>query len=82
MSQLSVEEEIKAALVSLFDGIARSNGDTVGAEMGRLDEIVKREKDSLSPQLAHFLERRSYAKALTWLGGEAPAAGSCGPRKQ
>ena len=82
MSQLSAEEEIKSALISLLDGITRSDGNTVGVEMGRLDEIVKREKDSLSPQLAHFLERRSYAKALTWLGGEAPAAGSCGPGKQ
>jgi len=82
MSQMPVEEQIKAALISLLSGIARSDGEVVGKEMGHLEEIVGREKDSLSPQLTHFLERRSYAKALTWLGGEAPAAGSCGPRER
>jgi hypothetical protein len=81
MSQTSAEEQIKGALVSLLNGIKVSDGDTVAKEMTRLDDLVASRGDSLPPQLAHFLERRSYAKALVWLGGEAPAAGSCGPGK-
>ena len=81
MSQTSAEEQIKGALVSLLNGIKVSDGDTVAKEMIRLDDLVASRGDSLPPQLAHFLERRSYAKALVWLGGEAPAAGSCGPGK-
>ena len=68
--------------MSLLNGIKVSDGDTVAKEMERLDDIVARQGDALPSQLAHFLERRSYAKALVWLGGEAPAAGSCGPGKR
>ena len=78
---MTAESEIKAALISLLDGIKSSDGAVVAREMERLDAALAAGRDTLSPQLAHFLERRSYAKALTLLGGESPAAGACGPRK-
>jgi hypothetical protein len=81
MSQTYPEAQIKGALISLLNGIKASDGPVVAKEMAVLDDIVARQGDSLPPQLGHFLERRSYAKALVWLGGEAPAAGTCGPGK-
>lgn len=81
MSQTYPADQVKEALISLLNGIKASDGPTVSKEMAVLDEIVARHGHSLPPQLGHFLERRSYAKALVWLGGEAPAAGACGPRK-
>jgi hypothetical protein len=81
MSQNYPQDQIKDALISLLNGIKASDGAAVSQAMAVLDDIVARQGDSLPPQLGHFLERRSYAKALVWLGGEAPAAGTCGPAK-
>ena len=73
-----MEAKIKASLVLLLEAIQRSDGPAVAAEMARLDYFLEENRGELAAQLAHFLERRSYAKALVLLGGEAPAAGSCG----
>jgi len=75
-----METKIKESLIRMLDGISRSDGRVVASEMTGLDEILERSRRSLPAQLVHFLERRSYAKALAYLGGETPAAGACGPR--
>jgi hypothetical protein len=76
-----MEDQIKEALISLLDGINRADGDAVAAQMARLDGYLVQARGSLHPQLAHFLERRSYPKALMFLGGESDIpAGSCGGR--
>lgn len=72
-----METEIKESLILLLNGIKNSDGRAVAEEMARLDHWVVKERSRLSPQLAHFLDRRSYAKALALLGGESPAAGAC-----
>ena len=49
--------------------------------MARLDEILEKARSDLHPQLVHFLERRSYAKAVMFLGGESDIpVGICGGR--
>ena len=40
-------------------------GETLGGALARLD-LVAQEAD-LPAQLAHYLTKRSYVKALTWL---------------
>jgi len=76
-----METQIKASLISLLAGIKAADGQTVAAEMARLDDFVGRGRVGLHPQLVHFLERRSYAKALMFLGGETDIpAGACGGR--
>jgi hypothetical protein len=75
-----MEMEIHNALLALNAGIARADGPVISAQIARLDELLARHRGALHPQLAHFLERRSYPKALEWLGGETPAAGTCAPR--
>jgi len=77
-----MEAKIRESLVQLLDAIKRSDGPVVAAEMARLDGLLEQNRAALPAQLAHFLERRSYAKALVLLGGEAPAAGSCAPGKR
>jgi hypothetical protein len=64
---------LKASLIALLDGIKRSDGPIVTQEMERLDQIVLTERAGLHPQLAHFLERRSYAKALAYLEADSAA---------
>ena len=76
-----METEIKAALITLLDAIKSSNAPSVAAEMARLDDFAARGAATLHPQLLHFLQRRSYAKAVMFLGGESDIpVGLCGGR--
>jgi hypothetical protein len=76
-----METEIKDALISLLGAIKQSNAKVIAAEMARLDDFAARGQLTLHPQLLHFLERRSYAKAAMFLGGaEDIPVGACGGR--
>lgn len=76
-----MEPQIKEALAALLEGIKRSDGQVIATEMARLDDLLERGRAGLHPQLTHFLERRSYAKALMFLGGESDIPiGACGGR--
>ncbi|MBS0662757.1 MAG: hypothetical protein JSR48_05795 [Verrucomicrobia bacterium] len=79
-----MEPQIKAAVISLLDAIKRADGKVIASEMERLDQCLTRGRQEglLHPQLEHFLQNRSYAKALMFLGGETDIpAGACGGRK-
>ena len=77
-----MENEIKASLARLLDGIGRSDGRAIAEETARLDSLVERGRYGLNPQLVHFLERRSYAKAFQFLRGDiAIPTGKCGGRE-
>jgi hypothetical protein len=76
-----MEAQIKESLIALMDAIKRADGDVIASRMKHLDELLAKERSTLHPQLAHFLERRSYPKALMFLGGESDIpVGSCGGR--
>jgi hypothetical protein len=78
-----METQIKSALVTLLDAINRADGQTVAAEMAKLDDFLSqgRATGRLHPQLEHFLGNRSYAKALMFLGGATDIpVGACGGR--
>ena len=64
-----METEIKDTLVRLLAAIGNSDGAAVTEETTRLDGLLERGREALPGQLAHFLERRSYAKALAFLSG-------------
>jgi hypothetical protein len=77
-----MEDRIKESLIALIDAIKRANGDIIASEMALLDGYVNEGRQDLHPQLVHFLEKRSYPKALLFLGGESDIpAGSCGGRR-
>ena len=76
-----METQIKSSLMALLSAIKRGDGQTVADEMTRLDDYLERARPGLHPQLVHFLENRSYAKALMFLGGETDIpVGVCGGR--
>lgn len=78
---LLMESEIKESLIALLAGIKSANGGVIAAEMEKLDAFLERGRQSLHPQLVHFLEKRSYAKAVMFLGGESDIpVGICGGR--
>lgn len=76
-----MEKPIKDALNALLAAIKASDGQSITDEMTKLDEYLARGRAGLHPQLIHFLENRSYAKALMFLGGESDIpVGICGGR--
>jgi hypothetical protein len=76
-----MEERIKETLIALMDAIKRADGNGITGRMAELDALVAEGGASLHPQLVHFLERRSYPKALFFLGGASDIpVGSCGGR--
>ncbi len=76
-----IESKIKAALIALLDGIKAADAAAIETELGHLDRLLAEHGGEDSPQLRHYLERRSYAKALDFLGGGRPAAGTCAPKR-
>ncbi len=78
---IQLETEIKASLMALLAGIKSSHGEVIAAEMRRLDGFLEAGRNTLHPQLVHFLEKRSYPKAVMFLGGESDIpVGICGGR--
>ena len=76
-----MEVRIKESLIALMDGIKRADGDAIAGQMALLEGYLEQGRGTLHPQLVHFLERRSYPKALMFLGGETDIpVGSCGGR--
>jgi hypothetical protein len=77
----AMELQIKESLLALLAAIKAGEGQTVADEMTRLDDFLARGQAGLHPQLIHFLQNRSYAKALMFLGGETDIpVGVCGGR--
>ena len=72
-----IMEEIKSCLQVITNPKDAKPGQ-FKQTLARLDEIVCEQKQDLHPRLRHFLENRSYQKAVTWLQGETPEKGSCG----
>jgi hypothetical protein len=74
-----METQIKQAVVELMAAIKAGDGQIVAEEMARLDDFLMQGRLTLHPQLVHFLEKRSYPKALMFLGGETDIpVGICG----
>ena len=78
---IQLETEIKASLMALLAGIKSSHGEVIASEMAKLDDFLEAGRATLHPQLVHFLEKRSYPKAVMFLGGESDIpVGICGGR--
>jgi len=76
-----METQIKESLTALLAAIKSADGQVVAEEMAKLDDYLERGRAGLHPQLVHFLQNRSYAKAVMFLGGESDIpAGVCGGR--
>ncbi|MFM7208883.1 MAG: hypothetical protein ACKOY8_03590 [Verrucomicrobiota bacterium] len=52
--------------------------DAVLADVKLLDDELRAPGEALPGDLDHYLRRRSYGKALAYLVGGTPEAGTCG----
>lgn len=76
---MALETDIKDSLIALLAGIKSADGAAVAQQMERLDGFLENGRTTLHPQLVHFLQNRSYAKAVLFLGGETDIpVGACG----
>ncbi|MES2696568.1 MAG: hypothetical protein V4773_24075 [Verrucomicrobiota bacterium] len=76
-----METQIKTSLDALLAAIKASDGQVIADEMAKLDDYLERGRAGLHPQLVHFLQNRSYAKAVMFLGGDMDIpVGVCGGR--
>ena len=66
--------EIKESLLAIVS--PNEKPDLVVA-LRKLDECVQERGNEMNPRLRHFLENRSYEKALLWIDGEKPPKGIC-----
>ena len=74
------ETKIKAALIRFNDAIKNSDGPALSTALNEVEALLGAHRGELHPQLVHFLEGRSYAKALAWLGaGDELAAKPASP---
>jgi hypothetical protein len=74
------EAKIKDALIRFNSAIKNSDGAALSAALNEVEALLGSHRDELHPQLRHFLEGRSYAKALAWLGaGDELAARPASP---
>jgi hypothetical protein len=83
----TVEANLKEALIRFQSGIKATDGVAVSGALNEIEALLAAHREVLHPRLRHFLEGRSYAKAIAWLGaGEEMSAkpstppGGCGGR--
>lgn len=62
------EAKIKAVLIRFNTAIKSADGAALSAALTEVEALLAAHREAIHPQLAHFLEGRSYAKALAWLG--------------
>lgn len=65
-----IEKKIKENLLAFQRAGASGDGQAIAATLAELDRLTAEHGRRLHPQLLHFLQRRSYEKALKFLGGE------------
>lgn len=71
---MDAHAQLTVALAAWRSAMTAGNTDALLAALGSLDAHLRAHRGTLDPQLAHFLERRSYEKAERWL---ASGGGSC-----
>ena len=63
-------------LETVVDGV-RSKGPTLREALVKMDQAALDPETNLDPKLRHYLERRSYTKALDWVRTQSADQG-CG----
>jgi len=80
----NIEQELHAALVELAEAVKRMATANPKPDLpglfARIDALGTQLPPGTDPELRHFIQRKSYEKALAWLEGRVPARGACGDR--
>jgi len=78
----ATEQAVLAALLELDAAAKRMAGTgskpALAPLLARLDRLAVELPPGSDPELRHFLQQRSYEKALIQLQGDRAASGTCG----
>lgn len=69
-------DEIRESLLEIVSPNEQEQPDLVMA-LRKLDGFVREKGTEMEPRLRHFLQNRSYEKALLWIDGGQPEKGKC-----
>ena len=67
-------DQLHATLQALMTAIDNREGESIAEHLRQLDELSQGLGKEAPPMLRHYLEKRSYAKALDFLEGRDEAA--------
>ena len=70
-------DELKSSLHLITNPKEAKPGELLNA-LQKMDEVLNDRRTEIHPRLLHFLQNRSYQKALTWIDGGEPERGTCG----
>ncbi len=70
-------DELEKHLTFLVERSPSAQTSDIVAAIAELDAIAREHANQLHPRLLHFLQGRSYQKALALVRGERPQAGPC-----
>ena len=76
----TIEQQLLDALLELEDTIGQVNIEPkpdLMAIFNRLDELTTQIPKDASPDLLHYLHKKSYQKARLFLQGQDPEQGAC-----
>lgn len=68
----TLEQELRDALTRFMRAAAEKDRDAVSAALARVTELQQRLGPDAPEMLLHYLERRSYQKALDFLSSGQP----------
>jgi hypothetical protein len=76
----AVEQELRDVLTRFMQAAAEKDRESVATALARVTELQKRLGPDAPEMLRHYLERRSYQKALDFLNSGRPETEtpSCG----
>jgi plasmid stability protein len=69
---MSVEQELREVLTRFMRAATEKNNSAVAAALARVAELQRQLGPDAPPMLRHYLERRSYQKALDLLNSGRP----------
>ncbi len=62
-------KNLSTLLETVVNG-TQTEGPSLREALLEMDSIVKNPEQDINPKLKHYLERRSYSKALEWIQNE------------
>ena len=71
---MELQDQLYSTLKEMMKAIDKGEGEAIVASLGRIDEIGQRLGADAPPMLRHYIEKRSYSKALDFLEGRDGAA--------
>lgn len=77
LSDKMLLDELEKDLVFLVERSPSAQAADIVAAISRVDALSRKHAHELHPRLLHFLQGRSYQKALALVRGERPQAGPC-----